>query len=160
MKFINILLALCTFFLSSCNDDIEKTTSNTPETFKIKGLWKCNGYGYIYEITDSTVKTYDICSVNCSNSYEMNREEFDEYYSVIRLDSNLLCLKHGITEYSFARINKLPNSCIGEIASTSPQLNFETFWNNSDHFIKLGSFGRILKHCGKYLDSTGPYSSA
>jgi carboxyl-terminal processing protease len=91
------------------------------------GVWKSLGYGKILMISDNTFSFYDITNISCLPA---RSSSLDELEKSIELRNDTLFLRQGILNYSFTRLNELPDVChkkLSDIAKTDIQFNFEVF---------------------------------
>ena len=126
-----LLLGLILTCVISCS-------SNEKEViFDQNGYWQQVGYGKIIELQDSIIRIYDICKVDCHLSFE---EAILDFGKVKRVTEDSLVIKHGIDDWRFLRIDKLPELCstTDEASNANPIYNFETFWHTfKEHYCSF-----------------------
>ena len=91
------------------------------------GVWKSLGYGKILVIKDNTYSFYDITNISCLPA---RSSTIDELEKSIELRNDTLLLRQGTLNYSFTRLNSLPDACnkkLSDIAKSDIQFNFEVF---------------------------------
>ncbi len=122
-KSIKILLLITIIFtLCSCNEKVIFQDNAKPN-----GIWKQIGYGNLIELNDSTIKVYDITKQNCHLSFE---EEILDFGRIKSYTKGMLIIQHGIDDWLFTRLNKLPKLCkSNKEQKNHPEYNFQTFWN-------------------------------
>jgi len=113
-------LVLCTLFCTiySFSQQIQISKNS---------FWQQQGYDRILALKDSVYHYYNINDINCKVLAEGN---FAGRFSVVSASDSLLVLNPGgIVNYSFKRINSLPEICsIQQVKDTSFEKNFKIFW--------------------------------
>lgn len=129
IKTLSILLSILT--LCSCNEK-----KNSEENIKPNGIWELQGYGHIIELNDTILKVYDISKQNCNLSYE---EEILDFGSIKKFTKDTLTIQHGIDNWMFTRLEKLPDLCSSKNKlNNNPKYNFQTFWNTfNEHYASF-----------------------
>lgn len=110
---------LITFFLATCT----MTFGQLP----INGFWQQEGYDRILVIKDNAYSYYNIDDFTCKVLADGN---FKDRFSIVAASESLLVLNPGgIVNYSFRRINTLPEICnLPQVKDTSFEKNFIIFW--------------------------------
>jgi carboxyl-terminal processing protease len=106
-------------FITGCNPNKQDEVFN--------GIWKSLGYGKILVIKDNTYSFYDITNISCLPA---RNSTLDELEKSIELRNDTLLLLQGTLNYSFTRLNSLPDACnkkLSDIAKSDIQFNFEVF---------------------------------
>ncbi len=106
-------------FISACSPNKQDGVFN--------GVWKSLGYGKILVIKDSTYSFYDITNISCLPA---RNSTLDELEKSIELRNDTLLLRQGTLNYSFTRLNNLPDACnikLSDLAKSDIQFNFEVF---------------------------------
>ncbi|MEM9326318.1 MAG: S41 family peptidase [Bacteroidota bacterium] len=121
-----VLLVIC-----ACTDQDRAQEKATPE-----GLWQQVGYGRFIEVRDLKVQIYDMTSRYCQSSEERDLLDFGE---VKRFTKDTLVIQHGIDQWAFTRLERLPEFCpVNGQASSDPELNFQTFWDTfNEHYASF-----------------------
>ena len=91
------------------------------------GVWKSLGYGKILVIKDNAYSFYDITNISCLPA---RNSTLDELEKSIELRNDTLLLRQGTLNYSFTRLNSLPDACnikLSDLAKSDIQFNFEVF---------------------------------
>lgn len=106
-------------FITACSTNKQDGVFN--------GVWKSLGYGKILVIKDNTFSFYDITNISCLPA---RISTLDELEKSIELRNDTLLLRQGILNYSFTKLNTLPDACnkkLSDIAKSDIQFNFEVF---------------------------------
>jgi len=106
-------------FITACSPNKQDGVFN--------GVWKSLGYGKILVIKDNTYSFYDITNISCLPA---RNSTLDELEKSIELRNDTLLLRQGTLNYSFTRLNSLPDTCnkkLSDIAKSDIQFNFEVF---------------------------------
>lgn len=105
-------------FLMSCS---EKSGEKSYD-----GIWQQLGYGKTIEISNDSVKIYDICAAGCLLFEHVSMEEI----GVIEvIDKDTLLRTKNIKSYKYIRQNKLPNECLLAKNKDDYLYNFDILWN-------------------------------
>ena len=110
---------LITFFLATCTTTFGQLPAN--------GFWQQEGYDRILAIKDTAYSYYNIDDFTCKVLAEGN---FKDRFSIVAASESLLVLNPGgIVNYSFKRMNTIPEMCtIPQVKNTSFEKNFAVFW--------------------------------
>lgn len=114
-KYLFIVIA----FIAACSPNKQDEVFN--------GVWKSLGYGKILLIEDNTYSFYDITNISCLPA---RSSTLDELEKTIELRNDTLLFRQGTLNYSFTRLNSLPDVCtkkLSDIAKNDIQFNFEVF---------------------------------
>lgn len=106
-------------FITACSPNKQDGVFN--------GVWKSLGYGKILVIKDNTYSFYDITNISCLPA---RNSTLDELEKSIELRDDTLLLRQGTLNYSFTRLNSLPDACnikLSDLAKRDIQFNFEVF---------------------------------
>ena len=107
MKNIKILSILTLFFICySCN---EKVSNEKP---KSDGIWKQIGYGNIIKLNDTIISVYNISKQDCHLSF---KEHILDFGKIKNYSKDTLTIQHGIDNWLFTRLDKLPNLCKNKV---------------------------------------------
>lgn len=101
------------------------------------GLWRQLGYGRILELSDSTIKVYDLNEMHCALTFE---EDILDFARVHGVENDTLILIHGIDQWKCVRLDKLPDLCNLEPleANTDPLFNYDVFWHDfAEHYCSF-----------------------
>lgn len=120
-------LSLLTIILIFCACNGKRSLE---ENISPSGIWKQLGYGNIIELNDTIIKVYDITKQNCNLSFE---EEVLDFGKIKAYTKDTLTIQHGIDDWQFIRLEKLPKLCAADDKSANdPKHNFQTFWDIFD----------------------------
>lgn len=118
-----IRLSIFTIYLT-CYSCSEKAPD---EKITFNGFWKQMGYGNIIELKDPLIKVYGISKQNCNLSFE---EEILDFGKVKNYTKDTLTIQHGIDEWKFTRLDRLPELCqTSTTLNADPKYNFQAFWD-------------------------------
>lgn len=127
--------------LLGCGDDDPQTSTQLDKQITIQemtGLWRSDGYHYLWEITGSQVREYQLSSAHCLLITESTITEFEvinpHLYTNINRNRFATDEDNASEEfhpYYFDRIDEKPDVCINGINERTDDLvdNFEVFWN-------------------------------
>ncbi len=131
MRNIKILSILTLFLIfSSCNEKVLNKKS------KPDGIWKQIGYGNIIELKDSVISVYNISKQDCNLSFE---EHILNFGKIKNYSKDTLTIQHGIDDWQFTRLEKLPNLCkTSNELNNDPKHNFQVFWDTfNEHYASF-----------------------
>ena len=131
LKFFNFYSILISFLIfCSCNEKVTNKTS------KPDGIWKQIGYGNIIELNDTLISVYNISKQNCHLSF---KEHVLDFGQIKNYSKDTLTIQHGIDNWLFTRLEKLPNLCKkSNELNSDPQHNFQVFWNTfNEHYASF-----------------------
>jgi carboxyl-terminal processing protease len=120
-------------------------------TSDITGLWRTDGYGWVFEISSTSVKTYQVTEATCVPVFQTTdvvyegrvitakNAQFPGVAALLADPSDLLLTltgdklvfdTSGVVPILASRIEALPSSCAdGLEESSDPQTIFEVFWH-------------------------------
>lgn len=133
-------LILCgLLLLLSCNPESQRSPNShinqkVIENPTVNGIWEQEGYGFIIEIKDEIITTYDICKIGCNESF---KETLKEQGEIKEVTATSLKIQDGLNEYRFKRLENLPDVCqnTDSLKVNDPIHNFENLWNTfKEHY--------------------------
>lgn len=131
-KIGRLLLLIIAIVLVKCKSNTHSSKEETvvKTASSINGFWKSIGYGRFIEITDETVKIYDINKISCLPSEEFPKAAAAHFLSIKLENENELSVQMGINKYSFDRVEQLPDLCapLTDQKKNDPLYNFESLW--------------------------------
>lgn len=141
------LITLCCFLGGSLAHASETLT--TKESFNnLTGLWKSEGYGKLYEITNEQLHIYEISSQHCLlvESHNLNNSDKVPQYVLSNVGKTRFATDPAldiaaIHSYYYNRVHDRPSACeYGIIEKTlSPISNFNVLWHTfNEHYAYFG----------------------
>lgn len=131
LKTSSLISVLILFLiLCSCNEKVQIEQSGP------NGIWKQIGYGNIAVLNDTTISVYNISKQNCLLAFE---EHLLDFGKVKDWKKDTLTIRHGIDDWKFVRLNKLPDLCErSEVQRNDPKHNFQVFWDTfNEHYASF-----------------------
>ncbi len=125
-RIYTLLVLLISF--GACNtDDIPDTHS-----IELGGIYKSEGYGFLFEAKKGKAYFYDITEINCSRNEPYDMDLSDLTVTVLGGDRVSIMLPNNETSYAFKKLDKMPDLCKdGGMQPTSNALvNFDVLWQN------------------------------
>jgi carboxyl-terminal processing protease len=97
---------------------------------KLDGIWKSIGYGQQIEINDSVVSFYDTYATGCNFNFKVSKNSIGNHFKLIKLTSDSLTLKFGITEYDFIKAKSERENCDQtQFPNKNALTNFNALWH-------------------------------
>ncbi|MBL4670657.1 MAG: cellulose binding domain-containing protein [Arenicella sp.] len=140
---ITILITLCYSLTGSLAHANETLTIK--ESFNnLTGLWKSEGYGQLYEITNEQLLIYEISSQHCLlvESHDLDDSDNVPQYVLSNVEKTRFATDPAldigaIHSYYYNRVHNRPSACVyGIIEKTlSPISNFNVLWHTfNEHY--------------------------
>jgi len=118
--YCSTILIFC--LLSSCS--LQKALNIDEEIY---GTWDLIGYGYQLRINQKYTLLFDTYESGCNLNSKFRTALLEDYYEIVKLREDKLCLKQGFTEYNFVRCLE-SNACTNSLNINNPLTNFDALW--------------------------------
>ena len=95
---------------------------------EIEGVWQMRGYGWIFDIDQENVTTYDISSISCLPNASYPSSMLGEY----TIKDKVMTTRIGLSTYVLDRLETLPDLCgvtLSRKQKKDPLYNFEILWH-------------------------------
>lgn len=105
------------------------------EFAKLRGVWRCHGYGNLLEIGATGYRLFEETRVSCLRVFEGTLDELSEAYVDVRRSPAGMAFSArrstGVTRVRYRRMKALPRGCAAADADAlrDPVQNFEVFWH-------------------------------
>ncbi|HET9130095.1 MAG TPA: hypothetical protein VFO86_04050, partial [Terriglobia bacterium] len=112
----------------------------------LDGIWRSQGYGYVFEIHGSTLQAYEVTETTCVKSFSAKRHD-DTYKGpdglVLSIESGttpdhkLAQIQSSVSRIRIDRIPKKPDVC-NHLTANTPLGNFDVFAQTwAEHYISF-----------------------
>lgn len=98
------------------------------------GVWRTDGYGYIFETDGKKLTIFDETKAACIFDIQLDGREADDYIAAAELNEggSQALLHAGISRIAVARLPNLPQRCKLRPSDPDPLLNFDILWETFD----------------------------